>query len=528
MKALLMHEARDVDMSADLPGNAAVLVDDLGLDTLFGAMSGGDEFLLEVARHGVLSSLTDIEEITYRQHVLRDCLDHAVVVRQMYDIAVEAVLGSNKVYRGVFARSPDSILRWSSEALQLFVGSLGRLRQVADEHAAGFRSQGFRALFAALARELDDEYFRAANDHLSELRFPGGVLLGAQLGQGNKGTGYVLRRSGLRKQSWLSRITGSDRSSLTLRISDWDLSQRQALSELRGRGINLAANALAQSSDHILSFFTLLRCELGFYIGCLNLRDRLAAKQEPMCVPVPLPPGGAALSFRGLYELCLSLRTEGRAVGNDVDADGKALVVITGANQGGKSTFLRSIGLAQLLLQCGMFVPAESFSSTVSAGVFTHYRREEDEAMESGKLEEELSRMSEIADRMRPGSIVLFNESFAATNEREGSAIARQIVRALVECGVRIFLVTHLYDLAYGLFADGSTAALFLRAERAAQGRHTFRLIEGEPLPTSYGQDLYDRIFGVVPDPAGATEAGSHRGDQVGHRQRACRSGPPH
>ncbi|GLI35569.1 hypothetical protein DAMNIGENAA_30020 [Desulforhabdus amnigena] len=69
-------------------------------------------------------------------------------------------------------------------------------------------------------------------------------------------------------------------------------------------------------------------------------------------------------------------------------------------DQGGKSIFLRSIGLAQLMMQCDMFVPAESFSSNVCEGLFTHYKREEDPAMKSGKLDEELSRMSEIVDNL--------------------------------------------------------------------------------------------------------------------------------
>ena len=59
-------------------------------------------------------------------------------------------------------------------------------------------------------------------------------------------------------------------------------------------------------------------------------------------------------------------------------ADDKGLFMITGANTGGKSTFLRSVGLAHLMMQAGMFVPAESFSSEVCDGVFTHYKREED------------------------------------------------------------------------------------------------------------------------------------------------------
>jgi DNA mismatch repair ATPase MutS len=96
-----------------------------------------------------------------------------------------------------------------------------------------------------------------------------------------------------------------------------------------------------------------------------------------------------------------------------VNADNKDLVIITGANQGGKSTFLRSIGLAQLMMQCGMFVPAQSFSSNLCKGLFTHYKREEDVTMESGKFDEELSRMSDIVNNITPNSIILFNRTYA-------------------------------------------------------------------------------------------------------------------
>ena len=88
---------------------------------------------------------------------------------------------------------------------------------------------------------------------------------------------------------------------------------------------------------------------------------------------------------------------------------------LTGANQGGKSTFLRSIGLSQLMMQAGMFVPANSFSANICNRLFTHYRREEDVTMKSGKLDEELSRMSEIVHDLTTDSLLLFNEFLAAT-----------------------------------------------------------------------------------------------------------------
>ena len=121
--------------------------------------------------------------------------------------------------------------------------------------------------------------------------------------------------------------------------------------------------------------------------------------------------------------------------------------------------------------------------------------------MESGKFDEELSRMSEIVDHIAPHSMVLFNESFAATNEREGSEIARQIISALLEQRVRSFCVTHMYELAHGLYEASTGNMLFLRAGRGADGVRTFKLTEGEPLPTSFGEDLYNRIFAVEAEP---------------------------
>jgi DNA mismatch repair ATPase MutS len=124
-------------------------------------------------------------------------------------------------------------------------------------------------------------------------------------------------------------------------------------------------------------------------------------------------------------------------------------------------------------------------------------KREEDASMQSGKLDEELGRMSLIADSITPGCLLLCNESFAATNEREGSEIARQVIRGLRQAGVRVVFVTHLSDLAHSLWSQRGDTDLFLRAERLKDGTRTFRLPQGEPQATSYGADIYRRIFGV-------------------------------
>jgi DNA mismatch repair ATPase MutS len=148
-----------------------------------------------------------------------------------------------------------------------------------------------------------------------------------------------------------------------------------------------------------------------------------------------------------------------------------------------------------MMMQCGMFVTADAFGAAICSRVFTHFTREEDVTMKSGKFDEELRRMSLIIEAFTPNSLVLFNESFSSTNEREGSEIAGQIVHALLETKVKIFFVTHLYEFAHTFYKGNMSHALFLRAERQEDGKRTFKLKPGEPLETSFGADLYREIF---------------------------------
>ena len=67
----------------------------------------------------------------------------------------------------------------------------------------------------------------------------------------------------------------------TLHLAPRDEAGARAMSELRDRGLGLAANALVKSADHILSFFRMLQTELAFYIGCLNLHERLLQLGAP-------------------------------------------------------------------------------------------------------------------------------------------------------------------------------------------------------------------------------------------------------
>ena len=456
MKAHLMYRDRDFDSERPLPPNEAALIQDLELNVLFRTMAAGDDFLFKVAKWAVLLGPQDgLETILYRQAVLKDCLKNTSVVEELYSITVEAIEAKSRQWLGIFGNYPGSILSGGVSLLDMLMGKLGQLKDVGEREAPRFQSEGFSSFFTMLKDELAPDYFAAVKGHLRELRFNRGVLISAQLGKGNVGTDYVLRESIGKKPGWFRRMLAR-RSAFTFYISDRDAAGARALSELNDRGINSVANSVAQSADHVVSFFKMLRTELAFYLGCVNLHRQLAQKGVPVSFPVPMPLGTRKHSCVGLRDACLALSMNGAVVGNDLKANCKNIVVVTGANQGGKSAFLRGVGVAQHMMQCGMYVAAESFSAEICRRVFTHYKREEDKTMTSGKFDEELNRMSGIVDALEPDSLVLFNESFAATNEREGSEIARHIVRALLEARVKDLLCdAHVPTCAYPVGGKG-------------------------------------------------------------------------
>lgn len=157
--------------------------------------------------------------------------------------------------------------------------------------------------------------------------------------------------------------------------------------------------------DNVLHFLEQLALEVAFYKGVLNFKTRMRELSISLCQPEPLPVGSNTTSFEKLYELTMATHVQKMPVGNTLSLPDTVLTLITGANQGGKSTFLRSYGIALLLMQCGMPVPAKAFHAPVYRQVFTHFTRREDEHLNSGRLREELKRMSEMVQVAEPGCI---------------------------------------------------------------------------------------------------------------------------
>jgi len=150
-------------------------------------------------------------------------------------------------------------------------------------------------------------------------------------------------------------------------------------------------------------------------------------------------------------------------------------------------------------MQCGLPVAADEYESGIFPAFFTHFTRREDSEMNSGRLDEELGRISKIIDNLGESTIVLLNESFATTTEKEGSVIAYDIIKALTEAGVKVLTVTHLLSFAQRMYSETAenpqAGVEFFSAERTENGRRTFKMIQHAPELTSFGLDLFDEII---------------------------------
>ena len=189
-------------------------------------------------------------------------------------------------------------LRSRSSSSKALVGSR-ELRHIADEQAAQFALRRLTRVLRDRCSGARRRVLRRARHATSGSCGSGTeMLLSAELGTDN--SGHRLRAA---QPAAPGGAGGADRHRAAVdycfTIPPRDEAGLRALADLTGRAINLVANALAQSADHVLSFFTMLRVELGFYVGCLNLHERLTAKGEPVCIPRPGRGGPLAAVLRG-------------------------------------------------------------------------------------------------------------------------------------------------------------------------------------------------------------------------------------
>jgi DNA mismatch repair ATPase MutS len=191
--------------------------------------------------------------------------------------------------------------------------------------------------------------------------------------------------------------------------------------------------------------------ELGFYLAYRELVDPLTASGLPLCLP-DVEAASTDLEAIGVWDLplALSLAGEGRIpVLNALELHGaERILVISGPNQGGKTTTARIFGQLHHLASIGCPVPGSRVRIMLADRVLTLFEREETAEDFDGRLGGELHRWHLLLDEMTPRTAVVINEIFGSTPLADARLLGRTLVDQLIARDVPAVLVTFLDELS--------------------------------------------------------------------------------
>ena len=260
--------------------------------------------------------------------------------------------------------------------------------------------------------------------------------------------------------------------------------------DFRETAILHLCSVISQITNTISIFFKTLRQDIYFYLAALKIKKHMDDNNLQYCFP-ELYGDPRGITAQSVYNYPLAVFTGNEPIKNDIDCrDGKN-IIITGLNQGGKTTFLRSVGVAQLFAQAGLMVPAAQYGCSVYNGIISHFPKEEDTTLSFGKLAEELSRLQHELPIVADGGLVLLNESFATTTEKEGGEIASDVLRALAKTDSTVIFVTHLYELAINLDALGIGAVNYITDVKPDnKANRSYKIVKGDPLKDMQLEDI--------------------------------------
>lgn len=191
--------------------------------------------------------------------------------------------------------------------------------------------------------------------------------------------------------------------------------------------------------------------EVQFYLACLDHVTRFQETGLVFC-HAAVSDSSKEILGRNVFDLALAtslLNSRSPVITNDFYLkDPERIFIVTGPNQGGKTTFGRCLGQLHYLASLGCPVPAAEARLFLFDRIFTHFEKAENVRSLKGRLEDELHRIRHILDRATPNSILIMNEAFLSTTVNDSVFLSRQILQRIVELDLLCVSVTFLDELA--------------------------------------------------------------------------------
>ncbi|WP_418160594.1 MutS-related protein [Benzoatithermus flavus] len=496
---------RPSDASAGQETGAPDCFVDLNLDQIVAAATAGyREYDLEPIFH---TPLTDAGTVRYRQEIMQDLEQEDLLA------PIKRFAAGMRAMREHLARAGKLYYKyqkegWLLDAAAIYCDAVETLAQ--DLLDADLRSRGFLAFRRYLVEYTRSDRFTTLAAETRQLKAELAAVRYCLL---IKGSSIRARRYD-GEPDYSAEIEGIfDRFKQgTVKSHLVELPTSDDMNHVEAAVLELVAKLYPElfqrldvfCSEHVDNVDPVVRSfdrEIHFYVAYLAYIAPLRQAGLPFCYPTVSATDKEVRSRDG-FDLALAKKLtaeSGRIVCNDFHLNGRErILVVSGPNQGGKTTFARSFGQLHYLARLGCPVPGREARLFLCDRLFTHFEREESIATLRGKLEDDLVRIHRILREATPRSIVILNEIFNSTMLHDAIFLSRAIMAELVRLDLLGVWVTFIEELAS---ASGKAVSLVSTIVPGDPASRTYRIIRKPADGVSYAMVLaekhrltYDRI----------------------------------
>lgn len=478
---------------------------DLNLDQVLEALTRGREPY--DLRPFFCTTAHSIEQVRYRQDVLDD-LQVAPLADSVRAFAEGMRSMRERLATAATLRNVNQRSAWMLDAVGLYCAAVQDLAEeltAATLHAVGWH--GLRdfltgyvrsAAFTALRRDVDDLCERLAGIEYCVRILGADVTVSRYAGQEDYSAAVLATFEKFRQADVAERRFRITRF-LEMNHVETAILDRVAL--LYPEIFSPLQRFPEEHRDFLDETVALFDREVQFYLAYLELIDPLRAAGLPFC-RAEVYRGAGDLEVRDTFDLALALTfvpERQPVVGNDVAlGSGERLVVVTGPNQGGKTTLARTFGQLHHLAALGLPVPGTSARLPLVDRVFTQFERGENRTDLSGKLADDLTRIRGILEHATERSVVIVNEIFTSTSLEDARYLGRKVMGSLIGIGCLGAYVTFVDELAS---LGPEVVSMVSTVDPEDPARRTYRVVRrpadglayADVLAAKYGL-TYDRL----------------------------------
>lgn len=478
----------------------------------------------------------DLDTLNYRL----DCLEDFLRQPKLSDTFRKIIrrLSDNNSQLDIGGGMPNSFmeLRMRMDELQIFLDCIDEINVFYSRCGNTVRSQAMTRLFEFFAELPHTEQFETVKNNLEELQqifsktirsVKIGINFTSDMIPETCGIlevskdkiypkGNVLDRLIFKTYAHSEQFIGDEHINSAVRgqSADMDTALFKELDKYTRDFSRRISQALKNYRELFFSDINELEHQLDFYDGAANLISYVRGRGLEMCRPKLLDKCQRKMNMKGSFDLCFFRQAasadykkfgDDLLIRNDISMEDERFYMITGVNNGGKTTFARGVGICQLLAQSGMYVPAESAEISVTDYIFTHFPKEEEIGIDSSRFTTEIKQLKEICDRITPYSMVIMNESIQSTTPDECLEIAGRHLEIMAAAGVRGMYVTHLnglYPRAEKINEKNYASVIgsLVSIADESSGRRLYKMENKPPMNESMAYTVYDNFGAKIED----------------------------